>query len=57
MSSFIFISFTGISPSGQTFLVLRVLIISFTFSIEIAWKMKEKEFFDFKISLIFVILG
>ena len=31
MSSFIFISFAGISTSGQAFLVLRVLIISLTF--------------------------
>ena len=34
MSSFIFISLTGTSPSGQAFWVLRVLIISFTLSIE-----------------------
>ena len=34
MSSIIFISFTGTSPFEQAFLVLRVLIMSFTLSIE-----------------------
>ena len=44
MSSFIIISFTGTSPSGQAFLVLRVLIISFTLSIETGWKLTEEIF-------------
>ena len=57
MSSFIYISFTGILPSGQAFLVLRVLIISFPLSIETGWKRKEEIFFDFTISLILAILG
>ena len=44
MSSFIFVSFTGISPSGEALLVLRVLIISFTLSIETGWKLTEEIF-------------
>ena len=57
MPSFIFTSFTDISPSGQAFLILRLLIISFTLSIEAGWKLKEEIFFDFVMLLIFVILG
>ena len=57
MPSFIFTSFTDISPSGQPFLILRLLIISFTLSIEAGWKLKEEIFFDFVMLLIFVILG
>ena len=44
MSSFIFINFTGTSPSGQAFLLLRILIISFTLSIETGWKLTEEIF-------------
>ena len=47
MSSFMCISFTGTSPSGQAFLVLRALIICFTLSIETSRKLKEELFFDF----------
>ena len=57
MPSFIFTSFTDISPSGQAFLILRLLIISFTLSIEAGWKLKEEIFFDVVMLLIFVILG
>ena len=57
MSSFSFIRFTGISPSGQAFLVLRVLVISFALSIETGWKPKEEIFYDFIMSLMFAILG
>ena len=45
------------SLSGEAFLVLRVLIISFTLSVQTDWKLKEEMFFDFLISLIFLILG
>ena len=41
----------------EAFLVLRVLIISFTLFIETGWKLKEKIFFDFIMALILVILG
>ena len=37
-------------------MVLRALIISFSLSMETEWKLKEKIFFDFIVSLIFVIL-
>ena len=33
------------------------LIVSFTLSVEKGWKLKEEVFFDFTMSLIFVILG
>ena len=57
MSSFILISFTGITPSGHSFLVLRVLITSFTWSIETGWKVNEGIFFDLIMYMIFVVLG
>ena len=57
MSSFIFISFTVISPSGQAFLELRVIYYIFHF---VYWNKLETDrgnIFDFITSLIFVILG
>ena len=56
MSSFMCISFTGTSPSGQVFLVLRALIIYFTLSMETSRKLKDELFFDFIMPLMFVIL-
>ena len=57
MSSFILISFTGTTPSGHSFLVLRVLITSFTLSTETGWKVNEGIFFNLIMYMIFVILG